>query len=112
MDIATITAGIQGMTNAIGLLKSAKDMLPNGAEKKTAEAAIQQAEQGFQAAQAQIAQSLGYQICKCTWPPQIMLTNEGDRNIHKCPKCGIKVDTSPVCMTVERPSRRRFFDGY
>ncbi|GEM77006.1 hypothetical protein [Vibrio sagamiensis] len=41
-------------------------------------------------AEAQIAQALGYQLCKCTFPPQIMLS-VGYRDFEEafeCKLCG------------------------
>lgn len=33
-----------------------------------------------------LAQKLGYLICKCTWPPQIMVLSTSDF-IYRCPRC-------------------------
>jgi hypothetical protein len=49
-------------------------------------------------AEAEIAKALGYQLCKCQFPPVVMLTvgyvimkfaryEEGDP-VYECPKCG------------------------
>ena len=34
----------------------------------------------------EIAQKLGYLLCKCTWPPQIMVLSTADF-IYRCPRC-------------------------
>ena len=34
----------------------------------------------------QLAQKLGYLICKCTWPPQVMTLSTSDF-IYRCPRC-------------------------
>lgn len=34
-----------------------------------------------------MAQKLGYFLCKCTWPPQIMVLTKSDF-VYKCTKCG------------------------
>ncbi len=34
----------------------------------------------------ELAQKLGYFLCKCSWPPQIMVMTDSDF-IYKCPSC-------------------------
>ncbi len=33
-----------------------------------------------------MAKNLGYFLCKCTWPPQIMVLTQSDF-VYKCPSC-------------------------
>ena len=56
---------------------------------KTAKIAIKEADTAFKLAESEIAQNLGYQLCRCTWPPQIMLSIEQEEHGEKfqCPKC-------------------------
>lgn len=46
-----------------------------------------------------VAKELGYQICKCTWPPQIatLIDCENYKEKFKCQKCGrlLPPDSSP-----------------
>ncbi|HXM32148.1 MAG TPA: hypothetical protein VN921_00740 [Chthoniobacterales bacterium] len=71
--------------NALGLVKDAKEILPES-KKPAVEAALAQAEQSVKIAEAQMAEGLGYFLCKCTWPPQIALQQSS--GAQQCPKCG------------------------
>ena len=71
----------------------------------------EQAEQEFAAVQAEVASGIGYQLCRCTWPPQIM-TTVGGRYKFRCPKCNQEVDTTPHIGVVHTRSPRSKFDGF
>jgi NAD-dependent SIR2 family protein deacetylase len=85
---------------AIGLAKDAKELLHEGPQKEAVTKAISQAENSAGLAEAQIAKSLGYEICRCTFPPQIMLMKRKHetRNmpISVCPKCGSQEPTEDI----------------
>jgi hypothetical protein len=51
------------------------------------EAKIYAAEEALRKANASLASGLGYKLCKCTFPPQIMLWNK-ERRTNICPACG------------------------
>ena len=91
MDIEALKGAFSLLGSAIGLAKRAKDLLPEGPEKKAVEQNLEEAERGSKLAEAQIAQALGYMLCKCTFPPQIMLKT-GHSRAHgdhfQCPRCG------------------------
>ena len=87
---------LQAMSNALSVIKGAKDLLPSGPERDAADAAIGQAEQAVRLAEAQAARQLGYPICRCTFPPQIMLMKEPDR--YSCPGCGRIHDPTPTIV--------------
>ena len=36
--------------------------------------------------EVELAQRLGYLLCKCSWPPQIMVLSTSDF-IYRCPRC-------------------------
>ncbi len=81
----------KGIAAIIALLKQTKDLLPDGAEKKTVEKSLEEVEKKSELAQAQVAQALGYQLCRCTFPPQIMLKTGSSRahgDHFQCPRCG------------------------
>ncbi len=71
------------------MLKSVKDLLPNTPQKEAAVKKISEAETAFTIAEAKAAQELGYDLCRCSWPPQIMLVETQSGHIS-CPKCGKK----------------------
>ncbi len=90
MDIAAITSALQLGKEAIEFLKQVKDLLPTGSRRQEAEARLEEAERSLEMAEAQVAKGLGYRLCKCTWPPQIMFSKgfkEYDE-VFKCPACG------------------------
>jgi hypothetical protein len=80
-----------------------KDMLAiaGGTEeqKKVVEEALDHAIRTAAVAEAEVAKALGYELCKCQFPPTIMLTvgyksERGERGatasgpVFECPKCG------------------------
>jgi hypothetical protein len=82
--------------SAMGLLKDAKDLLPSGDKREEAiSQALITAESSAKIAEAEIAKALGYELCKCEFPPTIMLT-VGRHNVrsghsgpvYECAKCG------------------------
>jgi hypothetical protein len=83
-----------------GLLGVVKDVrgLANPEQAKAITAAADQVEAAAKVAEAEIAKALGYELCKCQFPPVVMLTvgyvsrkfarsQEGDP-VYECPKCG------------------------
>lgn len=77
------------LTSALSLVREAKELLPDNDKKKSMEDKLDAAEKATKTAEAQIAQSLGYQLCKCTFPPQIMLSAgyRENREEFRCPAC-------------------------
>lgn len=88
--MSALKAGIDLLRGALGLAKDVKEALPAGGSGKAIEHSLEQAERQIQLAEAQIAQALGYPLCHCTFPPQIMLFTLRQRymDIYECPKCG------------------------
>jgi len=82
------------ISTAFSLLKQGKDLIPKGEKKQAAEKALGEAEEKFNLAKTKIAKELDYELCRCTFPPQIMLTTS-DRHHWKCPKCGSEIDKTP-----------------
>jgi len=102
-DLLTVTAAVaalkptfDALRSAMGLLKDAKELLPPGDPRQTAiSQALVTAESTSKLAEAEIAKALGYELCKCEFPPAIMLTvgRHNDRSghsgpVYECPKCG------------------------
>jgi hypothetical protein len=81
--------------SALGFVKDARDLIPEGENKEAASEALENAEKAAVVAEAQIAQALGYELCRCEFPPTPMLrvgymAPWGDRKggpVHECPKC-------------------------
>jgi hypothetical protein len=80
---------------AIGLVKDAKELLPKE-KSEVVNAALATAESSSLIAEAEMAKALGYELCKCTFPPTIMVTvgqhngrtELGTGPVYECPLCG------------------------
>jgi len=90
-DTNAIFEFLQNGKHVLDILRGIKDLLPAGAEADKAQEQINQAERALAASEAELAKALGYKLCQCTFPPQIMLSvgrhAEHDNEIFKCPKC-------------------------
>lgn len=88
-------SAFDAMRDLLGLYKDAKDVLPEG-KKEAAALAISNSEKQIAIAEAQIAQALGYQLCRCEFPPVIMLAvgtiedhvARTNKAVFECPSCG------------------------
>jgi hypothetical protein len=90
-----VKSAFAAMREMLSVFKDAKDLLPE--ERKAAAAvAIESSEKQLAIAEAQIAQALGYHLCKCSFPPVIMLTvgtiedakTRTNKPVYECPSCG------------------------
>jgi len=84
-----IAVAFQTIAAIIALLRESKDLLPDGDAKRSLEQRLEKAERESKLAEAQIAQALGYELCKCDFPPQIM-RSLGYRELgetFECPRC-------------------------
>ena len=95
MDVGSAIESIKNalslFVTAIQLAREAKKGLPEGPEKKAVEQSLEAAERSSKLAEAQIADALGYLLCKCTFPPQVMLKTGYSREHgehYQCPACG------------------------
>jgi hypothetical protein len=84
------------LRSAIGLLKDMRASSAGSEEQhKLVDEALEQAAAATKIAEAQVAKALGYELCKCDFPPTPMRTvgyhirGLTDSNpIYECPKCG------------------------
>jgi hypothetical protein len=110
--MAGVKSGISLLSDAIGLVRKTKDLLPESQDKEAIEQSLAQADNASKLAEAQIAQALGYTLCKCTFPPQIMLSsgyklkNYSHREEYICPTCS-KSSISPKNPTPKVNRRER-----
>ena len=72
--------------SALDILKLIRSELPQGADANKAQNKIEEAEIALLKSKAEFAKALGYRLCQCTWPPQIMLWNKTER-ARICPEC-------------------------
>ncbi len=91
--MGSVKIGLSLFGQAIGLAKQTKDLLPESQDKEAIARSLDEADKAAKMAEAQIAQALGYELCKCTFPPQIMLsngykeTNYSQQEEFVCPLC-------------------------
>ena len=91
--IESVRVGVSLLGESIGLIKKTKDLLPDSKEKEIIEKSLEEAAKASKLAESQIAQALGYKLCQCTFPPQIMLSQGyKEQNYHHqeeffCPRC-------------------------
>ena len=89
LDLKIFSEGVSLLGTVMSTIKSVIDILPKR-EKEDVLQKLQEVEEKLQLAQAQTAKGLGYELCRCTWPPQIML-HAGDAEYgekFRCPACG------------------------
>lgn len=87
MDAHELRDWITTGTSALSLIRLAATFLPESEDKSDAEAKLREAESLLAESNAALAKKLGYRLCRCTFPPQIMLWAEVER-ADICPCCG------------------------
>ena len=90
--VEAYTKGMTAVQGALEGLKTAKDKLPKGEDRETVVKKIEEVEHAILHAKAEMGESLGYVLCPCTWPAQVMApvdpSGKGPRDLLKCPNCG------------------------
>jgi hypothetical protein len=76
--------------DGLDLMRGAWSLLPKGEKRDEAEHKLRAAEEALKRSDAALAQKLGYQLCQCTFPPQIMLWKEAQKHTA-CSNCGRKI---------------------
>lgn len=88
-------AAIDAVRSLVDLRRSLRDAGRTSPEDEAkVDRALDHAEESLQLATANIAKALGYELCRCTFPPTPMLTVGfelmGKRTglpVHECPRC-------------------------
>lgn len=92
MAIEHLAEYLTAAKTVIEIFKGIKSELPQGPETEKTQEQIERAEKALRAAEAQLAKELGYNLCKCTFPPEIMLSEKMHERynieIFKCRSCG------------------------
>lgn len=94
--IAALKTLFEALKAAIGLAKEAKNVLPEGPKKEAFDKAIVEVQTSAEQFNVELAKEWGYPLCRCTFPPQIMLQtdhsgHEQHMGMFECPKCGESV---------------------
>jgi hypothetical protein len=80
---------------ALDIIKGIRGELPRGSEADKAQREIAKAESALETSKAELAKSLGFKLCKCSFPPPIMLWNATERS-NICLACGDRNPPPPV----------------
>lgn len=107
MDMAAVAGALNSIKSALGIFKVGRDLLSRGDAAKV-DSLVARAEDALGRGNAELAKALGFPLCQCTFPPQIMLWKEKQK-AHICPnaECGRTYIT--LIESVPR-SRDRFAD--
>jgi hypothetical protein len=81
--------GISLLQSAVSIISQVKNLLPKDTKSQELHSKLTDAETNLKLSEVAFAKEIGYQLCKCTWPPQIMLSigevDYGEK--YKCPSC-------------------------
>ncbi len=114
--LEAFTKGLTTLKEAIGLVHSANDQLPKDDKQKAIQQKVEEAEQLIQAGHAGVGESLGFQLCHCTWPPQVMASSEYSEKTQieqfTCPNCGKSVSLSDRKKSSEHVTAFDPYDVY
>ena len=98
---AAVRSAFELWRMAIGAARETVDLLPDAQEKQAAGRALEEAVQASEVAEAQLAQALGYELCRCQFPPIPMLqigylnprgtrfhqAHQETQQVYECPLC-------------------------
>jgi len=73
--------------NAVELARAALKLMPSGPNKQEVERKLSEAEAALARSNAEVAKRLGYDLCRCQFPPAIMLEKRAE-SVRYCPSCG------------------------
>jgi hypothetical protein len=73
--------------NAIDIVKGLLSLLPKGDKADQAKIEIEKADAALDTSKAELAKKLGFHLCRCQFPPPIMLWDNNQR-VNVCPECG------------------------
>lgn len=112
IDAQAVKSGFDLLKGAIDTVKSLRDMLPaKGLPSEDLTKKIELAERQLALGEAQIAQALGYKLCRAHFPPVPMLKDRVNptyvEDIHKCPVCGFE-EPSPEYFAKQEATDRAF----
>jgi hypothetical protein len=92
-----LKAAFDAFRSAVGLVRDTEKAISrDDAQRKVVDEALDHAVRTAAIAEAEIAKALGYELCKCEFPPTVMLTvgfksergQTGSGPVFECPKCG------------------------
>jgi hypothetical protein len=84
---------------ALDIFKGIRSELPKGPDTDKVQQQIERAETALKSGEAELAKSLGFTLCKCKFPPPIMLWSASERT-NICPACGDRNPPPPVTRRI------------
>ncbi len=96
--LENISEGITLLRQGMSLMKEIKWFIPSKSKKAILRKNLEKAERELKIGEAKLAQGFGYPLCRCVFPPPIMLLDGDDNFIFKCPLCDRKTDTKPASV--------------
>ena len=87
MQPAQIVEWIAIAKGGVDALRGALALMPAGAARDELQHRVDQADLSLQKAEVFLAKDLEYKLCRCTFPPQIMLW-KNDIKTNVCGNCG------------------------
>jgi hypothetical protein len=72
-DPENVKTWLEAGKSALDLFRAGVGLLPKSEKRDELEAQIRKTEIALQETNARLAKELGYELCQCTFPPQIML---------------------------------------
>lgn len=88
IDVKMISEGVGMVRSVVETIKTILSILPTS-DRNEVTLTLQKAEKRLSLSEAKVAKGLGYELCRCTWPPQIMVY-AGDAEYgekFRCPAC-------------------------
>jgi len=114
-DLDLLKGAFQMARVGLSLVRDTKDLVSAGPVREKANTKIAEAERTFNLAEVQIARALNYQICQCTFPPQIMLSqgrhHKYNAEVFVCPECQRQEPSQKHFEWLDENERRRPIDG-
>jgi hypothetical protein len=106
-----VKAAFDAFKSAVGMVREIRKATGGSPEQaKALDAALDHAVSAAAIAEAEVAKALGYELCKCQFPPTIMVTvgHKSARHknavgpVYECPKCGFNT-AAPFDFTRTAP---------
>lgn len=92
--IVELSAIANAFQDVARIFKTAKELLPDSEQKADIAQKLEVAERSLALAEANAANALGYELCRCAFPPQIMLNVGSNRRHWRCDRCGGEIETA------------------
>ena len=89
--IEFIQPSLTAIKSVLSIVKEGKSLATEPSEVKELRSQLENLEENLKQCESEMAKRLGHELCKCTFPPQIMLFVK-ESNSDVCPSCGHSID--------------------